>query len=81
MTTRDVVVLAFVIGAFAVLVTVHVTIAAGLLVRSPRWRAPVALVVAPLAPYYAVRARMPVRAATWIGALVVYVVARVIARS
>jgi hypothetical protein len=78
-STRDVVVLASVIVAFAVMVTAHVTIAAGLLGRSPRWHALVAFVVAPLAPYYAFRARMPVRAVVWIGAVVVYAVARVVA--
>ena len=39
--------------AFATLVTVHVAIVLGLAWRYPRWRALAALVVPPLAPYWA----------------------------
>lgn len=79
MRGHDVVVLSLVVAAFAVLVTAHLTILVGLGRRRPRWRAAVACVVLPLAPYWAVRARMRVRGAAWIGALAVYVVARVLA--
>jgi hypothetical protein len=78
-STRDVVVVALVLVAFAALVTAHVSIAVGLATRPPRWRALVAFVVAPLAPYYGFRARMPIRSAAWIGTLLVYVVARIVA--
>ncbi len=79
MSARDIVVLALVIGSFAVLVTAHVVIVAGLAARSPRWRALLALVIAPLAPYYAFRARMPFRATVWLAGLVLYAVARALA--
>jgi len=62
--------------SFATLVTAHVTIAYGLARRAPWWRGPVALVVVLLAPYWALRARMHVRAAAWIVGAVVYLIAR-----
>jgi hypothetical protein len=64
------------IGAFALLVTVHVTIAWGLVRRAPRWHALAAFALVPLAPYLAARAKMRVRATAWMCALVVYAVAR-----
>ncbi len=64
------------IGSFAVTVTAHVTILVGLARRPPRWRAAAALMVPPLAPYFALRERMRVRAALWIVAAVVYLLAR-----
>jgi hypothetical protein len=67
------------IVAFALLVTAHVAITYGLAWRAPRWRAPIAFFVVPLAPYWAWRERMKVRAGIWTGALVLYVVATVIA--
>jgi len=70
---------AAVVLAFAFLVTAHVAIAVGLLGRAPRWRAPVALAVPPLAPYWAWRERMRVRAGLWAAGLVVYVAARIVA--
>ena len=65
-----------IVVAFAVAVTAHVTIAFGLLRRQPRWHSVVALVIFPLAPYWAVREKMRVRAALWIVGVVGYVVAR-----
>ncbi len=76
---RDIVLVAAVVLAFAFLVTAHVAIAIGLASRAPRWRAPVALLLAPLAPYWAWREHMRVRAGLWTAGLVVYVVARVAA--
>jgi hypothetical protein len=81
MSTRDIVVLSVLLVAFAALVTAHVTIAAGLVRRRPRARALLAFIVVPLAPYYAARAHMGVRAFAWVGALVVYVTAVVLART
>lgn len=69
---RDVESMIAVILGFAALVTAHLAIALGLLARSPRWRAPIALIVLPLAPYIALRERMWLRGALWIAALVVY---------
>jgi hypothetical protein len=70
----DVVIFATLVLSFALLATSHIALAAGLLFRQPRWRGPVALLVAPLAPYWGVAERMYVRSATWLVALVVYVV-------
>lgn len=64
--------------SFATLVTAHVALAAGLAARGPWWRAPVAFVIAPLAPYWGYRERMRARAVTWGAALAVYVAARVV---
>lgn len=60
--------------AFATFVTVHLAIAVGLVFRFPRWRAPVALVVPPLAAYWALRGGMRVRGALWLGSLLLYAV-------
>jgi hypothetical protein len=76
---KDAVLVAAVVLTCALLVTLHVTIACGLLRRPPRWRGAVAFVVAPLAPYWAWRARMRARAAIWAVALLAYVAARVAA--
>ena len=62
--------------AFALLVTVHVVIVFGLVRRRPWWRGPVSLALLPFAPYWAWRECMRVRASLWVGALVVYVLAR-----
>jgi hypothetical protein len=67
------------VGSFALLVTVHVALAAGLLLRSPRWRAPIAFLVPPLAPYWGMQEGMRVRTALWLSALGVYILARVTA--
>jgi hypothetical protein len=75
----DLVALVAVVSAFALLATAHVTILVGLARRAPRWRALVALVVVPLAPYWALRDRMRVRAVTWLVGAIGYVVARVVA--
>jgi hypothetical protein len=67
-----VLVLAILVLGFATLVTVHVTLALGLMRRGPRWRGLVALVVAPLAPWWGWQARMHVRGVIWIVAAAVY---------
>lgn len=56
----------------AVIATIHVAIVLGLVVRDPRWRAIVALVVPPLAPYWALQSGMRKRGIVWIGSVVVY---------
>jgi len=73
---RDAAIFAAMILAFATAVTAHVGIVAGLAMRTPRWRAPVALFVAPLAPYWALRNGMRLRAALWVAALLTYLIAR-----
>jgi hypothetical protein len=62
--------------AFASLLTAHVTIIAGLAARSPRWRAPAAAVVFPLAPYWASRAGMHTRSVAWVASAVAYAISR-----
>ena len=76
---KDIVLVAALVLAFALLVTVHVTIAVGLVRRHPRWHGLVAFVVAPLAPYWAWREHMRVRSAMWMLALVAYVGVRIAA--
>jgi hypothetical protein len=78
--TRDAVVLGLVLCAFATLVTAHVTLALGLARRLPRWRAPVAFVVPPLAPWWGWQSRMRIRSGVWIASAVVYAIALAIAR-
>jgi hypothetical protein len=70
---RDVVVLVGLLVAFATLVTVHVAIVFGLAFQEPRWRALVALVVPPLAPYWALRGGMRVRGGIWVASILLYV--------
>ena len=66
--------------AFATAVTAHVSIVVGLASRLPRWRALAALLVAPLAPYWAFRERMRVRGGIWIFSVVAYTVVRMLSR-
>ncbi len=75
----DEVIVAALVLAFAVLVTAHVTLVVGLATRQPWWRAPVALFVAPLAPYWGYQAGLRRRAITWAAAAVGYAVFRWIA--
>jgi hypothetical protein len=74
--TRDECVVAGVVLAFAFLVTAHVALVIGLAARAPRWRAAVAALFAPLAPFWGLRAGMPVRAAAWMASAAAYGVAR-----
>jgi hypothetical protein len=69
------VVFAILVAAFATLVTVHITLAFGLARRPPRWRGVLALIVAPLAPWWGWQARMRLRGALWVAAATVYGVA------
>jgi hypothetical protein len=69
---RDGIIVGGLVLTFAALVTVHFAIVLGLAFRDPRWRALVAFVVPPLAPYWALRSGMMVRGAVWIGSVVVY---------
>lgn len=69
---RDTVVVALLVLAFALAITMHVAIALGLAKRRPRWRAFVALALPPFAPYWAWREHMRRRMGLWIGAVIVY---------
>jgi hypothetical protein len=74
--TRDEWVMAAVVLSFAALLTAHVTLVVGLARRTPRWRAAVAAVVAPLAPVWGLRSGMTARAGVWIASASAYLVAR-----
>lgn len=76
---KDIALVAVVVLAFALLVTVHVWICLALARRRPRWRAAAALLVVPLAPYWAMRDGMRRRAWLWVGSAGAYVIARVAA--
>lgn len=76
---KDGVVYVTLLVAFATTVTAHVAIVVGLAFRSPRWRALAALVVPPLAPWWAHREKMRVRSIAWIAGLVSYALARAFA--
>jgi len=76
---RDSIVVSLLVVAFATLLTAHVTLVIGLLRRPPRWRAPVALIVAPLAPWWGWHARLRARAILWVAAALAYGVARAFA--
>jgi len=76
--SRDEIVAGSLVLAFAVAFTAHVTLVAGLAGRTPRWRALVALVVPPLAPYWG-WAGLRRRSALWLVAVAAYAVLRVVA--
>jgi hypothetical protein len=78
MMTRDDFLTVAVVLAFATLVTSHVTIVAGLVGLRPRKRALLALFVAPLAPYWALRTGMRIRAAVWVASALAYATIRTI---
>lgn len=69
---RDFVALAMLVLGFATLVTAHLVTVVGVAARRGSARAAFAFAVPFLAPVWAVRGRMGVRAAFWIGGLVVY---------
>ena len=72
---KDMIVIGLLVVAFAWLVTVHVTIVFGLAKKDPKWRAAVAFIVPVLAPYWAFKEQMRVRAGLWVGGIVVYLIA------
>jgi hypothetical protein len=76
--SRDELVAGSLVLAFAVVVTAHVTLVAGLAWRAPRWRALVAFVVPPLAPYWGWSA-LRLRSVVWLVGAVAYAVLRVVA--
>lgn len=77
--TRDEAAAISLVVAFAALVTVHGTLVAGLARRAPWWRALVALVVVPLAPYWGWQERMWARSLLWIVCAAAYAAALVVA--
>jgi carbon starvation protein CstA len=76
---RDGIVAGSLVFAFAVFVTAHLTLVAGLAMRPRPWRALVALFVIPLAPFWGYRDRMRARAVFWGVSAAAYVVLRCVA--
>lgn len=66
-------------ASFALAITALLATAAGLFFRRPRWRSAVVLLFPPLAPWWAARERMYIRAGTFLLGTVAYVVARIVA--
>jgi hypothetical protein len=60
-------------------IAAHATLAASLVARG-FWRAAIAFVVPPLAPWWGFRFGMPRRAWAWIVAIVVYAIGVIVAR-
>jgi hypothetical protein len=77
---RDELVATGLLVAFATLATAHVLLVAGLAARQPRWRALVALVAAPLAPYWGHRTGMHARSVMWTAGAVAYALSLWLAR-
>jgi hypothetical protein len=76
--SRDEIVAGSLVLAFAVVVTAHVTLVASLAWQTPRWRALVALVVPPMAPYWGWNG-LRRRSVLWVVAAAAYVLLRVVA--
>jgi hypothetical protein len=76
--SRDELVAGALVLAFAVVVTSHVTLVVGLAGRAPRWRALVAFVVPPLAPYWGWDG-LQRRSVLWVVGAVLYAALRVVA--
>jgi hypothetical protein len=72
MTFAGNVIAALVATDLAVFAGAHVTLLGSLALRAPRYRAIVALVVPPLAPYWAWRDGLKVRVYVWAATLTVY---------
>jgi hypothetical protein len=73
---KDTIAYVAMIVAFATLVTAHVTIVFGLAFRAPKWRALASFFVPPLAPFWAYREKMHVRAIAFAAGAIVYVASR-----
>ncbi|HVH44520.1 MAG TPA: hypothetical protein VM925_19335 [Labilithrix sp.] len=71
---KDIVIVALLIIAFAFVVTMHVVITFGLAKRKPRWRALVAFLFPPAAPFWGWKEHMRKRVGLWAVGVVVYVV-------
>jgi hypothetical protein len=78
--SRDEWVLAAIVLGFALFITAHVVLVIGLAGRAPRWRAALAAVVLPLAPYWGLRERMIGRSILWVASACAYVAARWVGR-
>ncbi len=77
--TRDRIEMGLLVISFAALLTTHVALTIGLTRRRPRWRAIVAFLLPPLAPWWCCQERMRGRAVVWIVAALLYGVMLVVA--
>ncbi len=77
--SRDEIVFAALVLAFAAFITSHVALCFGIASRPPRVRALVAFVVVPLAPVWGVKERLTKRVALWVVFAIAYVALRAVA--
>jgi hypothetical protein len=66
-------------GALGLLVTAHVALVAALFWLKPRWRAPLALLVPPFAPYFGWQEKRYVWSSLWLISGIAYIASRVAA--
>ena len=76
--SRDELAAAVLIGSLATWEVLHVRLSMRLMRRQPRWRGIVALVIPPLAPYWAIRAGDRAHAIAWGVTLLAWGVARLL---
>jgi hypothetical protein len=76
---RDLVLGGAIMASFVLAIATHVALLAGLVLRRPRWRAIVALVLPPMAPLWAWKAGMHARVVAWGLALLAYALSCAIA--
>jgi hypothetical protein len=74
--SRDELATALLIGSLAAWGVVHAQLSLALFRARPRWRGLVALLVPPLAPYWAARSGQRVRAVAWAVTLLTWIFAR-----
>jgi hypothetical protein len=74
--SRDEIVVCLLIGSLVAWGVVHVLVVSALLSSPARWKGLVALIVVPLAPYWAARAKLWVRVALWCATLVTWLAVR-----
>lgn len=79
--TRDEIVASALVLSFAAFVTTHLAMVSRLAAHRPRWRALVALVVPPLAPYWSARLRRHAHTGLWVLTALSYLVLRWLASS
>lgn len=73
---KDLEIVILVATASATVITAHLATVYGLLWRQPRWRAIVALVAIPMAPYWAFREKMYLRATLFVLGVIAYAAGR-----
>ena len=77
---KDAILLIVLLIAFATFITTHVSIAVRLLARrEDRWRGALAWIALPLAPLWAFQRRWRGSAGLWVGSVVVYSIALIVA--